>query len=28
VKVIKVDKDMGRIGLSIREADKDFFKKA
>jgi polyribonucleotide nucleotidyltransferase len=25
VKVIKVDREMGRIGLSIREADKDFF---
>jgi ribosomal protein S1 len=25
VKVIKVDRDMGRISLSIKEADKDFF---
>lgn len=27
VKVISVDRDKGRIGLSIKEADKDFFKK-
>jgi len=27
VKVIKVDREMGRISLSIREADPDFFKK-
>ncbi len=27
VKVISIDKEKGRIGLSIREADKDFFKK-
>jgi polyribonucleotide nucleotidyltransferase len=27
VKIIKVDREMGRIGLSIKEADKDFFKK-
>jgi ribosomal protein S1 len=25
VKVISVDKEKGRIGLSIKEADKDFF---
>ena len=25
VKVMKVDKEMGRIGLSIKEADKNFF---
>jgi polyribonucleotide nucleotidyltransferase len=27
VKVISVDREKGRIGLSIKEADKDFFKK-
>ena len=28
VRVINVDKEKGRIGLSIKEADKDFFKKS
>jgi polyribonucleotide nucleotidyltransferase len=28
VKVINIDKEKGRIGLSIKEADKDFFKKS
>ena len=28
VKVVKIDKEMGRIGLSIKEADKDFFRKS
>ncbi|KKR66277.1 MAG: Polyribonucleotide nucleotidyltransferase [Parcubacteria group bacterium GW2011_GWF1_40_5] len=28
VKVISVDREKGRIGLSIKEADKDFFKKS
>lgn len=28
VKVIKVDREMGRISLSIKEADKDFFRKS
>ena len=28
VKIINVDPEKGRIGLSIREADKDFFRKA
>jgi polyribonucleotide nucleotidyltransferase len=28
VKVINIDPERGRIGLSIKEADKDFFKKA
>jgi len=27
VKVINIDAEKGRIGLSIKEADKDFFKK-
>ncbi|MEI8174735.1 MAG: polyribonucleotide nucleotidyltransferase [bacterium] len=28
VKIISVDREKGRIGLSIKEADKDFFKKS
>ena len=28
VKIISIDKEKGRIGLSIKEADKDFFKKS
>ncbi len=28
VKVISIDREKGRIGLSVKEADKDFFKKA
>jgi polyribonucleotide nucleotidyltransferase len=28
VKVLKVDREMGRISLSIKEADKDFFRKS
>jgi len=28
VKVISIDREKGRIGLSIKEADKDFFKKS